>query len=437
MIQLSFERRTSGSVVSTINFQASGHRVMDTFIPQSSSNEKVTDSFNLFIIGDDADDLVDKVRAVEVMLDFAKTHPSGPEGVWVLYSPDMGTAWQSRVSDGALLMDDQMGKLWKADKTRAQVVFERRNYWETEEAVTLELSNGSVTDQTAAPIDNCQDASHDLYVEIDDDQVPGVLPTPAIIEFTSTKNDANLMDYLAVGLFAGDGINTPPTPGSLVCEASGNVDATCSGGEYDDLTWADDAENQLLSWTIASGDFYQKRYRAVVRLRDDVAYTDLWLKAKLLSGSVVIAETRWMLVNAGEELVVIGSLMIPPFALGEAIDLGNLTLALYEKRATGAGTINLDYLILLPQDGWRRYSAISGLAYNETLVDDPVRGALVTEYGAGSHKVTSKIEEGEPVMLQPGVKNILYFLQDITTGEAAIDRTASVTVKCHPRRLTV
>ena len=435
-MQLTIEHRSSGSVVTTINLQSDGCRVLG-YVPDSAESDTVSETCDLLIEKDSAINLHSKTRAIEALLDFARRHPTGPEGVWVLYSPNTDTAWQSRLVNGAILHDKNTNFLWEKYRAKIEIIFERLAYWETEDPVTLELSNGSVTDQDAAPIDNCQDGSHDLYVEIDDDQVTGVLPTPAIIEFTSIKNDANLMDHLAVGLFAGDGVNTPPTPGSLVYEGSGNVDATCSGGEYDDLSWADDAENQLTSWTIGSGDFQQKRYRAVVRLQEAVAYTDLWLKAKLLLGSVVISETRWMLVNADDELVVIGSLMIPPFALGEAIDLGNLTLALYEKRAIGAGTLNLDYLILLPQDGWRRYSAISGLAYNETLVDDPVRGVLVTEYGAGSHKVTHKIEEGLPVMLQPGVKNILFFLQDITTGEAAIDRTASVAVLCHPRRLTV
>jgi hypothetical protein len=435
-MQLTLEHRSSGTVVSTIDLQSDGCRVLG-YVPETSEKETVSETCDLLIEKSSADNLHAKTRAIEAMVAFARKHQNGPEGIWVLYSPNTTTSYQSRLVNGAVLHDGEINFLWEKYKAKIGIVFERLAYWETEEAVTLQLSNGSVTDQNAAPIDNCQDASHDLYVEIDGDQVTGVLPTPAIIEFTNIKNDANLVDHLAVGLFAGDGVNTPPTPGSLVCESDGNVDATCSGGEYDDLSWADDAENQLTSWTIASGDFAQKRYRAVVRLRDAVAYTDLWLKAKLLSGAVVIAETRWMLVNASEELVVIGSLMIPPFALGEALDLGNLTLALYEKRATGAGILNLDYLILLPQDGWRRYSAISGLAYNEKLIDDPVRGVLVTQYGAGSYKVTHKIKEGLPVMLQPGVKNILFFLQDITTGEADIDRTASVTVKCHPRRLTV
>jgi len=51
--------------------------------------------------------------------------------------------------------------------------------------------------------------------------------------------------------------------------------------------------------------------------------------------------------------------------------------------------------------------------------------------------VTHKVDEGEPLMLVPGVKNVLYFLQDDTDGAAEITRTGSVVVKIHPRRLTI
>lgn len=438
MIHLSFEKRSSGTVVKTINFNVSGRIVTGSFVPQTGEGERVVDSFDLHLQGSSASDLQDKVREIEAMLAFATAHPRGAEGVWALYSPDSDiTAWQSRISGGSVLLDARMGALWREQKTRAQVVFERGNFWETKEPVTLTLSNGSVTEQTAAPIENCQDDDHDLYVEIGADQVSGALPTPAVLHFTNTLDDASLVAHLAVGAFAGDGVNDPPTPGSLICEGSGSGDATCSDEAYQTLSWAADTEHQLKTWTIASGAFLQKRYRAAVRLRAGIAYTDLFLKVKLLAGSIVIAETRWAMVAAGDELAFIGSLAIPPYSLGEAVNLGNLTLALYEKRATGGGSFDLDYLMLMPQDGWRRYGAISGLAYNERLVDDPVRGVLVTDYGVSGHKITHKIDEGGPLMLQPGVKNFLYFLQDEKDGDAPISRTASVTVKIHPRRLTI
>jgi len=203
------------------------------------------------------------------------------------------------------------------------------------------------------------------------------------------------------------------------------------------LSWADALENQIVNWQLASGAFRQKNYKVIARLKAAVAYSDLWLQAKLIMGTTVITETRWVLVNAGQELITIGSIQIPPFRFGTHIDLGNLTLALYEKKASGAGVLDLDYIATIPQDSWRRFGAITGLAYNETLIDDPVNDTLVTLYSSSSHKITHKIDEGNPIMLQPGVKNVLYFLHDTTAGNSPIARTGNVVVKIHPRRLTV
>ena len=442
MIHLSLETRSGGSVVSTINFNAGGYKLLDGFYPHSGHlDQKLTESFDILIKGASDSALASLVRAVELALDFAKDHPSGPDGVWILFSPKdtTVTAWQSRVIGGKLQHYSDLNAYWKNTKVLAQVIVERAPYWESEEPVVLELTNRGGASQTSANIVNHQDAdaTDDLYMEIAADQVTGVLPTPAIIEYKNTVNDAVLVDHLAIGHFAASGANEPPAAASLILEGSGTADAACSGGEYDDLSWADDAENQLLSWTLASGDFRQRNYKMIARLRDVTAYTDLWLKVKLLAGSTVLTETRWCLVAAGDALIVIGTLQIPPFRFGTHIDLGNLTVGIYEKRASGAGGITLDFLVAIPQDSWRKFDAIVGLAYNETLVDNPVEASLVTKFGASSYKVTHKIEEGDPIMLQPGVKNVLYFLHDTTTGSAPIARTANVVVSCHPRRLTV
>lgn len=435
MIQLTFEHRTSGTVVSTIDFQTDG-RVLG-YIPTTSEKETVTESCELLIEEDSSADLQSKIRAIETMIELAKKHPTGPEGIWVLYSPNTSTPWQSRLVNGAILFDEKTGFLWEKFQAKLELIFERLNYWEEKTATVLKLSNGAVTDANSAPISNAQNSTQELYVWIASTQVGGVLPTPAILEFENTQDDATLVDDLLVGVLHGDGSSTPPTPGTLVAEGAGSADASCSGGSYAAESWSDAAENQLDSWTIDSGNFLQKRYRVVARLRDSVAYTDLFLKAKILAGSIVIAETRWSLVEASKSLVMIGTMKIPPYVLGQVVDIGNVTLALYEKRASGAGIMNLDYLLMMPQDSWRRYEAISGLAYGETLVDDPVKGVLITDDGAGAYSVTQKVMEGEPLMLRPGVKNYLYFLQQDTNGDAPIARTASVVVKAHARRLTI
>lgn len=441
MIHLSLETRSSGSVVSTVNFNSGGYKLLDGFYPKSGNlNKQLTESFDISIKASSNSDLETKVRAVELALAFAREHQSGPDGVWILFSPKDTTLteWQTRVTGGAVQHNPDLNKRWKDLKAQVQVILERDPYWESKTETTLALTNRGTTGGSSADIVNHQDAgaTDDLYIEIPADQVTGVISTPAIIEYKNTVNDAVLVDNLIVGHFAASGTISPPAAASLIMEGDVTADANCSGGKYKALTWADALENQLLSWTKASGDFQQRNYKMIARLRDVVAYTDLWLKVKLLSGSTVLTETRWTLVTAGKSLVSIGTLQIPPFRFGSILDLGNLTVAIYEKQAAGSGTINLDYLAAIPLDGWRKYSAITGLAYNETILDDPVDEILVTKYST-NYKVTHKIEEGDPIMLQPGVKNVLYFLHDTTTGTAPIARTANVVVKCHPRRLTV
>jgi hypothetical protein len=440
MFDLSFEIRSGGTVKSTIDFNTTGYKLLDGYYPAAGvGSDPVTESFYALLNADSDSDLVAIVRGIEAALDFARDHKEGPDGVWVLFSPehDVLTAWQSRLSGGVLLHDEKLISGWKHNKLKVQVVIERQPFWEEEDPTTLNLTNRGGTG-SSANIVNHQDsgATDDFYVEIAADQIGAGIPAPAVIEYKNTVNDGVLVDHLMVGHFAASAPNDPPAASSLVFEGSGNSDGNCSANNYDDLTWADVNENQLLTWSFASAAFRQRYYKLIARLRDVVAYTDLWLKVKLLSGSTVLAETRWALVSAGEILIVIGSMKIPPFRQNLYIDLGNLTLALYEKRAGGAGTLNLDFIAAFPMDSWRVYGAISGLAYNETLIDDPVNSILYTAAGA-SYKITHVIDEGDPIMLMPGVKNELYFLHDTTTGTAPIARTANIVIKYHSRRRTI
>lgn len=440
MIDLILEMRAGESDRVVIDLNAAGYRVLNGYFPETGNESMVTDSFDLMVTGTTEADLESKIRAVELALSYARDHQHGPDGVWLLFSPhsDVLTAWQSRVSGGVVLHDSKLARRWKETKAKVEVVVERRGYWETVEPVTLTIDNSGGDAGLTAAIKNHEDSGtgDDFYIEIASDQVIGVLPTPAIIEFKNTVNDARTVENLLIGHFAASEPHDPPTASGLILEGAGTADANCSGGAYAGLSWSDENESQAANWSLATIDFRQRYYKFVARFQSVFVYTDLWLKVKLLSGTDILAETRWALMSASKSLQVIGTIQIPPFRHGNYIDIGSLTVGLYEKRAGGSGTANLDFLAMMPQDSWRKFGAISGLAYNETLIDNPVTETLVTAAGA-AFKVTHMLDEGNPVMLQPGVKNVLYFLHDCDDGSAAIARTATVAVKCHPRRLSV
>lgn len=436
MQDLSIEIRAGSSIRTTLDMNLDGYKLLDGYYPETNESAWVTDKFDLIITGTSESDLENKIRAVELALDFAASHSTGPDGVWILYAPSENlTPWQSRITGGAVLHDRNMSLGWKNLRVPAQVVVERMPFWETTSPVTLPVSNGGGS--SGAIVNHGDtDAGHDFYLEIADTAVIGSLPAPAIIEYLNTTNDVRMVDNLYIGHFVQSKPYNPPAESNLVLEGSGTLDAACSGGAYAALTWIGTGENQLTSWSLATALLGQRYYKLAARFQAGFAYTDLWLQARLMAGSLELAKTRWELMSPNRELQLIGTLQIPPFRHGTYVDLGNLTVTLHEKRAGGNGAINLDYIALLPQDSWRQFGALSGLAYNEKLIDNPVEESLVTLYGA-SYKVTHMVEAGAPVMLRPGVKNILYFLHDTDNGTAAIARTATVAIKYHPRRLTV
>lgn len=343
---------------------------------------------------------------------------------------------RSPVHEGELVNFD-IDQALRSGQMTALLTVRRENYWEGAETAA-EASNTTAATTDPLPVVNHEDADvgDDFYAEIAADQITGSLPTPAILSFANTTDDANLVDHLYVGQFVASGSYNPPAATDLILEGAGTADANCSGGAYKVLSWPDASETQLATWTIDSALYRARPYRILARFRDTFAYTDLWLKVKLLAGSVVVGETRWGEMAAGLELQSIGNLQIPPYGHRAYLDLGNLTVALYAKRAAGAGTVNLDYLAAMPLDGWRKYEAMSGLAYGETLTDNPIDATLTTDDGADT-TVTHTIKEGKPVMLWPGKKQVLYFLHDLTDGTAPIARTGTVQISYRPRRRTI
>jgi hypothetical protein len=433
----------------TVNLNSGNIRMMEQYVPRTGNGVDVTDSVELEFSGTAVADLQTAIQSVEdVMAQAVEFQQSGMgKRVFVVYQPD-GAASASRSelipandSEWRLTLDsDSLSHARWMGTTKyvnGLLVWKRRDWWDgAETTVALTNSNGTATTDPLEIASHQDGAGADFYVEIAADQIAGSVKAPAILKFANTTDDANGVDNLYVGHFVASGSYEPPAGTALVMEGAGTADANCSGGEYAALSWADENETQLETWTIDSALYRARPYRMIARFQDDFAYTDLWLKVKLLSGATVIGETRWAQMSAGPCLQAIGNLKIPPFDHRAYVDLGDLTLALYSKRAAGAGTLNLDYLAALPLDSWRKYSAISGLPYGETLTDNPYDGTLVTDDGT-DNTVTHQVEEGAGVLLWPGDKQRLYFLHDLTDGTAPIGRTATVQVLYRPRRRTL
>jgi hypothetical protein len=114
-----------------------------------------------------------------------------------------------------------------------------------------------------------------------------------------------------------------------------------------------------------------------------------------------------------------------------------LYLELYYE-LSGGGSVSLDFLALLPLDGYRKLEPRGyGLGYNARLVDDMIEGYVYTDGWATSGKTPHYLGFGDPIRLWPGRDQRLYFYADKNTGVPDIDQTWSVRAYYRPRVLTI
>jgi hypothetical protein len=122
----------------------------------------------------------------------------------------------------------------------------------------------------------------------------------------------------------------------------------------------------------------------------------------------------------------IDTIQLPPYLL-EGSTSTDLTIELWGVRTSaGDKTINLDCLMLLPLDGYRKLRSSSGVAQNSVLIDDGILGLYYQT--VSSEYVKDVTAEGEPIMLWPAIDNRVYFAQHSETADTA-DRDRLITVK--------
>ncbi len=430
----------------SVDLNSGNIRMLTQYVPRMGDGVSVTDSVELEFSGTSATDIqtaaqsVQKAMADAVRLTLNKSNAA--DKVYLHYKPEgIAKAYRTELMPASTkewrleLDEDSLGKArWEdAFKVKGLLVWKRADWWEDASSYYLPLANVGGT-FTAGTVTNHQNeaGTASFYVSISGGSITGDVATPAILHYTNLVNDAAKVGNLYVGQFVEGIKNTTPAPGTLIFEGTASADAGCSGGSYTALSFAGTVEASMISWTIPATNAYEgHRYKFIARFKDSFAFTDLYLKAKYEIGGAVLAETRWQLAAANEQLQVIGSMKLPPMR-------GTYTggsVALYSKRAGGAGTVNFDYMAAIPQDGWRTYAPIGGLGYNQKLYDDPGNESLYTaDLTTSEFTKTHYASEGEPVKLVPGVDNTLYFLHETTGGTADITRTAEIKIAYRPRR---
>jgi len=352
------------------------------------------------------------------------------------------TEWESRLLDGrAELLGSGTPERGRGSQA-VRLLLTRSDYWQGS-LTTLPLSNPNGADVTdgLAMFNHCDsDALHANYADASGAQ--GSLPAPARVELIHDRTGPEPLGDLWLGA------GLAPLPGGMLEGEAGATnlttqvisDATCSGGAYRRVSWSTTAELDALHWELASGWLGQaggRCFRPLLRVANHFSFDDLRLFVQVRTAASVLFESPAVTLQPGVRLQELPPVLLPPWV--PVLDPpAALTLALIARRAGGGSTtLDVDFIALLPLQGWRRYASLAGLPYGARLIDDPLTGRCVVLHPQDG-ELAGHAAHGPGLELQPGQAQRFWSL--FSTGSpAGMDIAAQVRLKVsyRPRRRTV
>jgi hypothetical protein len=352
------------------------------------------------------------------------------------------TEWESRLLDGrAELLGSGTPERGRGSQA-VRLLLTRGDYWQGSlTALPLSNPNGANVTDGLPLFNHCDsDALHANYA--DASGALGSLPAPAQVELIHDRTGPEPLGdvWLGAGL--------APLPGGMLEGETGATnlttqvlsDATCSGGACRRVSWNTTAELDALHWELASGWLGQaggRCFRPLLRFASPPAYSDVRLFVQVRTAASVLFESPAAALQSGVRLQELPPVLLPPWL--PVVDApAALTLALMARRAGGGSTaLDVDFLALMPLQGWRRYASLAGLPYGARLIDDPQTGRCVVLHPQDG-ELAGHAAHGPGLELQPGQPQRFSAL--FATGSpAGMDIAAQVRLKVsyRPRRRTV
>lgn len=399
-------------------------------------------------------DVASQIETLENWLLLAEAHQEDEAGspLYLEFQKDgENKFWRSEVLGGYVSLDRSALHTWLIGKrVEFEIAITRRYYFEQSTEDELPASTKTVTDQLGGVTlynHTDSDAGHGNWLEIAGQNIGGVLPAPMRLEMRNTYDSSSRAYKFIIGqnVFAGMTYThqLEGEDGSYFYGGSTQNLASCSGGKYRTVSVAT-AWGPIISWDVTSAMLAQYRgrfFRILARFPSAPPPSGTRIKARITfpAGSSFltnVAESEEVQLDPWALLQEIGTIQIPPWLIGET-NLTSVSLALYGK-SSSAGNLSIDFIQLLPIDGWRVLMPKGyGLAYNCRLVDDGMNGSIWTDGWSPAGKTGHYVGRGQAPLLWPGRTCRVYVLQTGQSNAMEIDRTISAKIYYRPRRLTV
>jgi hypothetical protein len=447
---------TDGTVTVDLNgTNSSGRAAFKDYVfrPPEKDEEEITESARVRFWDTSLANVLTTIRKLETLLSQAEEWTKYRRGTRVYVkgrADSTSDLYRALISSGRVEYDKEaFGAQLQAHTFWVDVEW-TRGLWEADTEIELALLNGSIGAKQTGGITiynhDDADSGHDDWVAIDDADVTGVVPAPVRLELTDTyASDQTFTLYLAHSAYlnyanflhvlegesgtAGAGVTGTPT-----------ANATCSGGNYMALSWAASSEITLVAWALTAAQIQAcagRWFRVLARFKTlPAASLTTRLAMSLPSALPLLSVSPERVLSTSDYLQDLGALRIPPWLPGES-SCGALDLKLLATKTSG-GSLDLDFLALLPADALRclRTAGSTGAVNTDKVIDDGMLGLSYIQ-SAGGTKTAQLSTYGAPILLVPGRDQRLYVLAANQSGGSEILRTHSVRAYFRPRRLTL
>ncbi len=357
----------------------------------------------------------------------------------------MPSSFRSEIKRGMLSYEDSsFGYGWIQQKVQVNITFTRTYYFESTTKTELYLKSALNTRSLGGVTIYNQyayDVTRQNWIEVLSSDMVGVLDTPVELLIKNTYNNITRPNYIAVGQkILGELTNFDPTleseEGSWTNgTATTLINEAYSATQAKQYTWTGSNE-QLAAWwtldTLSISYFASTPVRFFAKFIGNPSTYKFTMRIKY-QGLTLLDQTNE--VRLTSRLVQdLGVMQIPPW-LQDGGNSDELVVQLYVRNTNG-GSFTLDYIFMMPLDGYTEYRAQGyGLPYNFTLKDNaPEDRLVVTAADALERGFFIKRPREGGILIRPNTTQRLYFLQ-LDTAE--IDRTMLIQAFYRERRLTV
>ena len=278
---------------------------------------------------------------------------------------------------------------------------------------------------------------HDNWFRVDANELNLEYPPLTRFQFDNTYNGKGLGDFWIGGLMSR--LGEPPPKATYEAEAGsgGTVvnHSQASGGKYCQYQWSGASWHTLTSWTLGAIEVSQFSGSTVlpfVRFFNPPASSSIKLRLLIDLQGKRVFEGPVTQIAPGKGIAGLDRLRLP---LGElplkSAAIPHQLILQAKQNEVGEHLLQIDDLLLLPQQRFVGYHFLSGLGTSMSLVEDENTGKSWSLDDDLEFKSHTRVGTG--LGLQPKLPQYFWCFQSDTDGQAPIDRTLRVRGWYHRR----